>query len=98
MLSYLQRDCPVSLTCCIKLHILLTLPWGSITPIMIVRLMFSLKKAVSFSVPGSVGQVETPGFARWVAGGTKRVRGDDMALTDLLSEGTSGLSRNDSQI
>jgi len=66
-------------------------------PIMITRLILSLKKAVD-SVSGNARQLQTIRFARHTIGGTERVRGGDMALGDLSSEGTSGSSRNDDQI
>jgi len=101
MLSYLQRNYTVSLAYCIKLHIFLTLPWDSLMPSMIARLILSLKKA-SVS-PGSVrsnassGRLGTAIFAQRTASGTGRVKSDDVALSNLSSEGTSGLSRNDDQ-
>jgi hypothetical protein len=66
-------------------------------PTMIVRLILSLKKAAG-PVPSSAGQLETAGFARRVFSGTECVRGDDMALMDLSSGGTSGLSQSNNQI
>ena len=81
---------------CIKLHILLTLPWDSLVPMMITRLILSLKKAVH-SLSSGAGRLETIRFAQSTVGGTNRVRGGDMALRDLSSEGASSLPRNDDQ-
>ena len=87
----------MSLAYCIGLHILLTLPWDSLMPIMITRLILSLKKAVNSpnSVSSGPGRLETVRLARCTVGGTERVRGGDVALRDLSSEGTSDLSRSD---
>ena len=74
----------------IKLHILLTLPWDSLAPVIITRLILSLKKAVS-SISSGAGRLETVRFAQRTIGGTDRVIGGDMALRNLSSEGTGGL-------
>jgi len=96
MLSYLQRDYHVSFAYCIRLHILLTLRWDSLVPSMITRLILSLKKAAT--TPNSVWGSTTVGtavFFQRAVGGTERIGNGDAALSNLSSEGISGLSRSD---
>jgi len=68
---------------------------------MITRLILSLKKAAtspdSVWSNGGPSQIATAIFAQRVFSGTERVRGDDVALRNLPSEGTSGLSRSGDQ-
>ena len=70
-------------------------------PSMITRLILSLKKAAtspdSVWSSGGPDQITTAIFAQRAVSGTERVRGDDVALRNLPSEGTSGLSRSDDQ-
>ncbi|KAF9783419.1 hypothetical protein BJ322DRAFT_1070696 [Thelephora terrestris] len=65
----------------------LTWLWGSLVPLMITRLMLSLKKAANTPGPiwGTNGQLESVRFARRTFGGTER-RNDDIAMRPLTSE------------
>jgi len=99
MLSYLQRNHHVSVAYCIKLHTFLTLPWDSLVPSMITRMILSLKKAAT--TPNSVGGSASAGtavFFQRAVGGTEYIGDGDLALNSLSSEGTSSLSRSDDQI
>ena len=85
---------------CIKLHVLLTLPWDSLLSSMTTRLILSLKKAsISpdsvWSIAGT-GRLGTLIFAHHAVGGTECV-GGDVALTNLSLKGVGGLSRSDDQ-
>lgn len=69
-------------------------PWGSLAPLMITRLIVSLKKAVKPQDSiWSAGRLASVRFARYSIGGSER--GDGVALGDLSSEGESSLSRSD---
>ena len=102
ILSYLQRNYPVSLAHRIKFNILLTLFWDSLMPSMITRLVLSLKKAAispdSVWSGAGTSRTGTAMFFQGTVGGTERTNGGDVALSNLSSEGASGLSRNDDQI
>ena len=81
-------------------HTRLTLPWDSLVPLMITRLILSLKKAANpqasiWSLSGT-GQLETARFASHTIGGTEG-EGGDIVLGHLSSERRSGLSRNHDQ-
>ena len=67
-------------------------PWGSLAPLVITRLIVSLKKAVNPSDSvWSAGRLATVGFAQ-------RTIGDGVVvLGNLSSEGGSGLPRSDDQ-
>ena len=102
MLSYLQRDYHVSVAYRIKLHTFLTLPWDSLVPSMITRLILSLKKAAispdSVWSSTGVGQPGTAIFSPRMVSGTARVRDGDVALSNLSLQRTGGLSQSDDQI
>jgi len=71
-------------------------------PSMIARLVLSLKKvAISpdsvWSGAGS-SRAGTAIFFQRTVSGTERANNDDVALSNLSSEGASGLSRNDDKI
>ena len=71
-------------------------------PSMITRLILSLKKEASIS-PNSVrsgagtGRLGTLIFAQRAVSGTERAEGGDVTLSNLSSEGTSCLFRDDDQ-
>ena len=102
MLSHSQRDYHVSFAYCIGLHTLLTLRWDSLVPSMITRLILSLKKAAispdSVWNSTSVGQPGTAIFSPRMVSRTARVRGGNVALSNLSLQGTGGLSRSDDRI
>jgi len=66
-------------------------------PMMITRLILSLRKAVN-SVSNGAGQLGVVRFAQHTVGGSERIGGGDMALRNISSEGTSVLPRSNHRI
>ena len=91
VLCRVQWDSGVGPVHCLVSGPWLTLPWDSLIPLMVTRLILSLKKAANY--PGSiwdssVGQLETAVFAQRTIGGSER--GGNVALSDTPLGGRSG--------